>query len=56
MQLVESFRGDNGRPLQRTDSTLGRLDEVGGLVDALLKCLLRAKGMPPSSTRSAVSP
>jgi hypothetical protein len=46
VQLVESFRGDNGRPLQRTDSTLGRLDEVGGQVDSLLKGLLRAKGMP----------
>ena len=48
VQLVESFRDDNGRPRQRTVSTLGRLDEVGGQVDALLKGLLRAKGMPAS--------
>jgi transposase len=46
VQLVESFRDENGRPRQRTVSTLGRLDEVGGQVDALLKGLLRAKGMP----------
>ena len=45
MQLVESFRGDNGRPRQRTDSTLGRLDEVGGQVDVMLKGLLGAKGI-----------
>ena len=45
VQLVESFRDETGRPCQRTVSTLGRLDEVGGQVDALLKGLLRAKGM-----------
>lgn len=48
VQLVESFRDENGRPRQRTVSTLGRLDEAGGQVDALLKGLLRAKGMPAS--------
>ena len=48
VQLVESFRDETGRPRQRTISTLGRLDEVGGQVDALLKGLLRAKGMPAS--------
>ena len=48
VQLVESFRDENSRPRQRTVCTLGRLDEVGGQVDALLKGLLRAKGMPAS--------
>jgi hypothetical protein len=48
VQLVESFRDENGRPRQRTVSTLGRLDEACGQVDALLKGLLRAKGMPAS--------
>ena len=48
VQLVESFRDETGRPRKRTVSTLGRLDEVGGQVDALLKGLLRAKGMPAS--------
>jgi transposase len=46
VQLVESFRDEQGKPRQRTVSTLGRLDEVGGQVDSLLKGLLRAKGLP----------
>jgi transposase len=45
-QLVESFRDEQGRPRQRTLATLGRIDEVGGQVDALLRGLLRAKGRP----------
>ena len=49
VQLVQSFRDETGRPRQRTISTLGRLDEVGGQVDSLLKGLLRAKGMPAST-------
>ena len=43
-QLVESFRDEGGRPRQRTLATLGRIDESGGQVDALLGGLLRAKG------------
>ena len=46
VQLVESYRDEFSRPRQRTVCTLGRLDEVGGQVDSLLKGLLRAKGMP----------
>ena len=45
-QLVESFRDEQGRPRQRTLATLGRIDEIGGQVDALLTGLLRAKGRP----------
>jgi transposase len=48
VQLVESYRDELSRPRQRTVCTLGRLDEVGGQVDSLLKGLLRAKGMPAS--------
>ena len=48
VQLVESYRDEFSRPRQRTVCTLGRLDEVGGQVDSLLKGLLRAKGMPAS--------
>jgi transposase len=48
VQLVESFRDENSRPRQRTVCTLVRLNEEGGQVDALLKGLLRAKGMPAS--------
>lgn len=44
VQLVESFRNDEGKPRQRTIANLGRLDESDGQVDALLNSLLRAKG------------
>lgn len=43
-QLVESFRDEQGQPRQRTVATLGRVDEDGGTVDAVLRTLLRAKG------------
>jgi len=43
-QLVESFRDEHGTPRQRTITTLGRVDENGGQVDAVLSALLRAKG------------
>ena len=46
LQLVESFRNEEGKPRQRTVATLGRLDETGGGVDSLLNGLLRAKGLP----------
>jgi transposase len=43
-QLAESFRDEHGTPRQRTITTLGRVDENGGQVDAILSALLRAKG------------
>ncbi|MCE2898103.1 MAG: IS1634 family transposase, partial [Betaproteobacteria bacterium] len=43
-QLVESFRNAAGVPRQRTITTLGRVDENGGQLDALLSSLPRAKG------------
>jgi hypothetical protein len=46
-QLVESFRDELGKPRQRTIATIGRVDENGGQVDALLAALLRAKGRGP---------
>lgn len=51
-QLVESFRDEQGRPRQRTLATLGRIDETGGQVDALLGGLLRAKGRSLDDTSS----
>lgn len=51
-QLVESFRDEHGKPRQRTVATLGRIDETGGQVDALLGGLLRAKGRPTTSAPS----
>ena len=46
VQLVESFRNEDGKPRQRTVATIGRLDEAGGGVDSLLNGLLRATGRP----------
>lgn len=43
-QLTESFRDASGKTRQRTLATLGRIDERGGQVDAVLSALLRAKG------------
>jgi hypothetical protein len=52
IQLVESFRGDNGRPRQRTIATLGRVDELTPKdVDALINGLLRATGRQPLAER-----
>ena len=39
-RLVESFRNEDGQPRQRTVATLGRIDERGGQLDALLGGLL----------------
>jgi transposase len=44
VQLVESYRNEEGKPRQRTVATVGRLDEAGGAVDSLLNGLLRATG------------
>ena len=44
VQLVESYRNEDGKPRQRTVATLGRLDEVGGGVDSLVNGLMRATG------------
>ena len=49
-QLVESFRDETGKPRQRTVATIGRIDETGGQVDALLAGLLRAKGRPAADS------
>jgi transposase len=48
LQLVESYRNEEGKTRQRTIASLGRLDEAGGGVDSLLGGLLRAKGLPSS--------
>jgi transposase len=49
-QLVESYRDEHSRPRQRTVATLGRIDEDGGQVDALMNGLLRAKGRTSADT------
>ncbi len=48
LQLVESYRNEEGKTRQRTVATLGRLDQAGGGVDSMLCGLLRARGLPAS--------
>lgn len=48
VQLVEAFRDEAGRPRQKTLTTLGRLDQMDGQLDALIQGLLRATGRDPS--------
>jgi hypothetical protein len=47
LQLVESYRNEQGLTRQRTVATLGRADEVGAGADALLAGLMRATGRGP---------
>jgi len=47
VQLVESFRDDQGRIRKRTIATLGRLDQVSGSLDAVINGLLKATGRTP---------
>ena len=47
VQLVESFREDQGRIRKRTVATLGRLDQVGDSLDAVINGLLKATGRGP---------
>ena len=49
VQLVESYRNEEGKPHQRSVATLGRVHETGGGVDSMLNGLLRAKGLPAAA-------
>lgn len=44
VQVVESLRDDDGRIRKRTVATLGRLDQVGDSLDAVINGLLKATG------------
>lgn len=55
VQLVEAYRGGDGRPKQRTVATLGRLDQLNSDLESVIAGLLRVTGktLPealPSST------
>ena len=47
VQLVESYRDDAGRVKKRTVATLGRLDQLGGELDAVISGLLKVAGHEP---------
>ena len=44
VQLVESYRADDGSPRQRTVATLGRLDQMDRSLETMLQGLMRATG------------
>lgn len=44
VQLVEAYRGDDGRPKQRTVATLGRLDQLNTDLESVISGLLRVTG------------
>ena len=44
VQIVESFRDNNGRPKQRTIASLGRLETLGANINSLVCGLLRVTG------------
>ena len=59
VQLVESFRDENGRSKQRTIASLGRLENLDSNVDSVIAGLLRAAGReaaPASSDTSGADP
>ena len=47
VQLVEAYRDSDGRPKQRTVATLGRLDQPGSGLEAVVSGLLRVTGVEP---------
>ena len=48
VQLVESFRDDQGRVKKRTVATLGRLEELKDGLDSTIEGLLKVAGRAPS--------
>ena len=57
VQLVESFRDEEGKVKQRTIATLGRLDQMDGVLDSVIGGLMKVTGQaiparatPPSVT------
>lgn len=49
VQLVESFRDKAGKVKKRTVATLGRLDQIAGDLDTVLRGLLKVSGRDPSA-------
>lgn len=47
VQLLESFRDENGHVRKRTVANLGRLDEVDGALDSVINGLLKVAGREP---------
>ena len=48
VQLIESFRDDEGRVKKRTVATLGRADQLSGELDSVINGLMKVAGREPS--------
>lgn len=57
VQLVESFRDEQGKVKQRTIATLGRLDQMDGALDSVIGGLMKVTGrdMPARAIPPSVS-
>ena len=53
VQLLESFRDENGQVKKRTIANLGRLDEIDGALDSVINGLLKVAGREPPAQMSA---
>jgi transposase len=55
VQLIESFRDDDGRVKKRTVATLGRADQLSGELDSVIDGLLKVAGREPAKQVPAIS-
>ena len=56
VQLVESYRDDEGRVKKRTVATLGRADQLAGELDSVIDGLLKVSGRDPLAASAATAP
>ena len=54
VQLIESFRDDDGRVNKRTVATLGRADQLSGELDSVIDGLLKVAGRAPAKLVPAI--
>jgi len=55
VQLVESFRDDDGCVKKRTVATLGRADQISGELDSVIDGLLKVAGREPAKLAPAIA-
>lgn len=55
VQLAESYRNEQGKPRQRVLANLGRLDDAGSTVSAMLTTLLKATGQASAAGTPSVA-
>ena len=56
VQLVESYRDDQGRVKKRTVATLGRADQLAGELDSVIDGLLKVAGRDPLAASAPTLP